>query len=82
MLILSISNAQNGICNNFEGALAIFYENYTLGLHILDERSQRGSLRAIIGRFWVSQPLFGQGATFLCVETLVKWCIKAFLVSN
>ena len=27
-------NAQNGICNNFEGTLAISYESYTLGLHI------------------------------------------------
>ena len=33
-------NAQNGICNNFEGALAISYESYTLGLHIPDEGSQ------------------------------------------
>ena len=65
-------NAQNGICNNFEGALAFFYESYTLGLHIPDEGSQRGSLRAIIGHFWVTQPLFGQGARLLCIETLVK----------
>ena len=75
-------NAQNGICNNFEGALAFSYESYTLGLHIPDEGSQRGSLRAIIGHFWVTQALFGQGARLLCVETLVKWCVKAFLVSN
>ena len=47
-------NAQNGICKNFERVLAFSYEIYTLGLHILDEGSQWGSLRAIIGHFWVS----------------------------
>ena len=74
-------NAQKGICSNFEGALAISYESYTLGLHIPDEGSQRGSSRAIFGHFWMSRPLFGQGARLLCVETLVKWCVKAFIVS-
>ena len=54
-------NAQNGICNIFEGALAISYESYTLGLHIPDEGSQQGSLRAIISHFWVTQAPFWAG---------------------
>ena len=53
-------NAQNSICNNFEGALAFSYESYTLGLYIPDEGSQRGSLKAIIGHFWVTQAFLGR----------------------
>ena len=82
LLKLSMHSSQNGICNNFEGALAISYESYTMGLYIPDEGSQQGSSRAIIGHFWVTQALFGQGTRFLCIETLVKWCVKAFLISN
>ena len=51
-------NAQNGICNNFEGALAISYESYTLGLHIPDEGSQWGSSES---HYW---PLLGDPAPF------------------
>ena len=72
LLILSTHNAQNSICNNFEGALAFSYESYTLELHIPDEGSQWGSLRAIISHFWVIRAPFGLGARFLCIETLVK----------
>ena len=70
--ILSMCNAANGISNNFEGDLAISYESYTLRLHIPDKGNQRGSPRAIIGHFWVTGALFGQGIRLLCVETLVK----------
>ena len=45
-------------------------------------REANGGARAIISHFWVTQPLFEQGARLLCLEALVKWCIKAFLVSN
>ena len=40
MLILSTCNAHNGICNDFEDALAISYESYTLGIYILNGGSQ------------------------------------------
>ena len=41
--MLSTCNAQNGICNVFEGALAISYESYTLVLYIPNGGSQQGS---------------------------------------
>ena len=78
-------NAQNGICNIFEGSLAISYESYTLdyiyrskeaneraGSSRAKELENKGAQEPMMANLGGLNP-FGMGARLLCIETLVKY---------